>query len=329
MLTAGAAVQFRLENHGLSRIEPGPPRSEQGRLRRAEISDNRCRGARGQMHRAAVGTDKQRRPADQFANLDEIQAAGQGEESRRVQAFGDPDLSRQVVFSADGDDEHPGNFQETGGQGGRIFFAPIPEGVTGADMKNDEGKRPAAPPGSIGGDDGGECVDSGDFLHPGGRKGKGRNILFPEIHAQSPDQPGMGFDGVNGDIDSAPGSGLVVEKTLGFDGVTDFQPGAPEERDPGRPRAAVKIQKNVEPLFPDRPDEPDEIAALLFGRDDDDPVDVGMPLDQAAVRFFDEIGQGSLRETALEEGNGRGRQDDVAEPAETQEKNGSGIQFTF
>ena len=91
----------------------------------------------------------------------------------------------------------------------------------------------------------------------------------------------------------------------------------------------MKIQENVVPLFANRPDEPDEIAALLFDRDDDDPVDVGMSLDQAAVRFFDEIGQGGLRETALEEGYGRHRQDDVAETAETEEENGAGVQFTF
>jgi len=54
-----------------------------------------------------------------------------------------------------------------------------------------------------------------------------------------------------------------------------------------------------------------------------------MALDQASVRLFDEIGQGGAGKPALEEGDGRRRQNDVAETAETEKEEGAGIQITL
>jgi len=281
------------------------------------------------VHRAAVGTDEQDRPADKLPHLDHIQASGQGKESGRAQAGGDPVLPRPVAFAADSGEGDPRDFEKTGSQDGRVFLAPVPEGVAGADVKNDEGEGAAARSGLSGGDGRGQGLDPGDFLRPGGGKDQGRDVLFPEIRAQGPDETGVGFDGMKGRIETAPGRRPVVEKALGLDGVADLETGASQERDPGGPGTAVKIQKRVVPLPADLPDEAEEIGPVLLGRDDDDPVDVGMALDQASVRLFDEIGQGGAGKPALEEGDGRRRQNDVAETAETEKEEGAGIQITL
>jgi hypothetical protein len=172
-------------------------------------------------------------------------------------------------------------------------------------------------------------VDPGDFLRSGRRKDEGRDVFLVEIHAQGPDESGVGFYRVDGSAGPAPGRGLVVEKALGFNGVADFKLSAPQQRDPRSARAAVKIEKDVIPGFPDFPDETEKIAAVLFDRDDYNPIDIGISLDQAAVRLFDEIDHGRFRKTALEKGNGRGRQDDVAETAEAEKKDGTRIHINF
>jgi len=91
----------------------------------------------------------------------------------------------------------------------------------------------------------------------------------------------------------------------------------------------VKIQKGVEPLFPEGANKSDEVGALLFYGDDDGPVDQGMAFDQAAIGFLDDVGQRRFGETAFEQGDGGGRQDDIAEAAKAEKKDGTGSQLNL
>jgi hypothetical protein len=131
---------------------------------------------------------------------------------------------------------------------------------------------------------------------------------------------------MDGSFLSSTGSGFMVEKALVPDGVTDFETGAARECDPGSARSAVKVQEDVEALPPDRSEEIDEFAAALFGGHDQNAIDIGMTLDKPAIGFLDQIGQGGLRKMPLDEGDGGCRQDDIAETAQSDQKNGAGVQ---
>lgn len=319
MLAAGAAVELALEKHRFGRIGFWAPGAEKLGKRRPENRDDRRFRARRQMHRAAVGAEENGGPGDELADFDEIEPAAEREKSRRGQAGGDPALPQAVSFAADRGDSQARNFKKARGQGGMVFLAPIPEGVSGADVKN----------GNREGDSGGQGFDPGLFLRPDLRKNERRDFGFCEVRSKRPDKPGVGFNRMEGNVLPPPGRGSVVKKALGFYGVADFQPGAGKQRDPRCPRASVEIEEGVKPRFPNLPDEPEKIPAVLLAGDDDDPVDVGIPFDQAAERLLNEIDRRRFRETALEERNGRGRQNNVAEAAEAEKKDGAGDQINF
>ena len=86
------------------------------------------------------------------------------------------------------------------------------------------------------------------------------------------------------------------------------------------------------PAFRSAADEGGEIAARLPLGDDDDLGQVGVALDEPAVGLFDDVDELGMGKGEFEGPHGRCRQDDVADPPQTDEKDlmeSGGISLLF
>ena len=159
------------------------------------------------------------------------------------------------------------------------------------------------------------------------RKREGRDFRIPEFRPKSPDEIGVVLDAVDRTARAPPRNADMVKESFSPDIIACLRFRSAQKRDPGRARAAMKIEKNVIGFLPDPPDEPDEAGEALFGRDGDDAVEFGIPFDELSIRLFDKVGQPGRWKMPLEKGHGGRGHDDIADPPRPDDQNFRGIQF--
>jgi len=163
-----------------------------------------------------------------------------------------------------------------------------------------------------------ELIDPFCFLFSGCWEGQSRPRLR-DFDARSPDQVEVVFNTVDGSAFMVARHTDVIDEPLMFQLITNLEPGSGNPGDAGSPRAAVEIDDDIVLFAPDPSDEAQEGKGALMGRDQDDLVDIRIPLDETRIWFFNDISEGGMRKGLLQRRDGRGRHDDVADAAETDE----------
>ena len=143
---------------------------------------------------------------------------------------------------------------------------------------------------------------------------------LPDRDAERPDKVDVILDAVDPPLFGRARDTDVVEEPPVLDGVSRLDLRSRQEREQGRPRPAVEVDDGVEAFFPHRAHEGEELFARLALRDRDDTVDVGIPFDELPVRRLDDVDELRPGQGRPQGPDGRGRQDDVADPPKPDEE---------
>lgn len=275
------------------------------------------------MQRAAVAADKECRALEQRAQLLKRELAARQDSTRGI----GPEALARIVCDAFRGFAFRGTRRDhdpppaVGSEGRRdspeVLDRPTAERITGADMQHDH-LNATGRPGCLK-----PMIDVScshriyRHLDRIVRSTRGGDI---EPRKQVP----LVFDRMPRTQASRPIDTFRIHERPRGNVVSDAPPCAAEHREQRRTRAAVEIDRDVEPLRAKRPAEPqigNRAAQSAEPWGDDHVVEMWILKDDGCGVRFDDVADAGIREAAAQSANRGRREHDVADLAETDQKN--------
>lgn len=304
-LFAGTTFKFFLDEKG-----SGLPGSKVSRECRAEIDDDGCGSGSRDMHRSAVRADKKGGGEDELSQFPQVEFSDQREDLLRVFPQ-DKSSFIPVLFSADKNHFDIRMQGESLEEFCDFFRTPAAKFIPRADVEDHHLET----------DESVFCDKFPDllgFFLFCGRKGETRDVAD-----RNPDRfhdVEMIFHAVVMTVFSVTGDGLIIDKIPELDFVSDLDLGSGKQSHPGGSRPTVEIENSIKALFSDAADKPEEAPHLLSSRQDNNPVQAGMPFEEFFVGLFYDIGEESIRKILSQNREGGSGHDDVADSSQPNQK---------